>query len=328
MTFFIFDRNHNNSFSKLSVEEKQVLLTSLTSFGVNYQDSLHLDPSLSFGLEIEFVSLMLSFVSNYIDREKMYGWQVKEEEQGIISFFKNGSLYGGEITTPKSYDKKNSWESIKIVLEFLKMHGALINEFCGGHIHIGKNILEDSLLYLERFIKLWIVFEDVVIRFGNQRSSGGRKYQIHAARVCGPSLYCYLNYHTKKLNYDSFSLEIPRYRLSSLSFRDFFREDGTIEFRNPDGTLDVVLWQIRVLFFGRLLMSVKNETNDFDLIDKMICNYNMEDYTLENCAKFYFNKALILADFIFDNNLDKAFFLKTYIKEETLIRKKGNIMCP
>lgn len=323
---FLFDRNHNDFFSKLDAIKKQSLLSTLSSFSLYYQNTLYLDSSLSFGLEIEFVSMMLQLIINYIITEKKDEWNAKPEEQEIITFLRDGILYGGEVTTPKSYDRKECWESIKDILLFLKSHGAIINDYCGGHIHMGKNILEENLLYLERVIKLWIVFEDVIIRFGNQLSSGGRKYQSHAARICGPSLYCFLDYHTKSLNYKHFSREISRYRLSSLSFRDFFRDDGTIEFRNPDGTLDILLWQVRVLFFGHFLLSVKNEANDFDMIERMIRSYNAEHYTFQNCAKLQLDKALTLADFIFDNNLDKAFFLKTYMKDESLIRRKGNII--
>lgn len=319
-SYFIFDELHNDTFSTLDEEGKQLLLFSLANFQLYFRHTISLPANLSYGLEIEFVSLMLQKASFFI--QYFRNWNVAEEERNIITFLKNGILFGGEVTTPKCFDQSKYWQDIEEVLQFLKINGAEINDFCGGHIHIGKNILEDNHLYLERFIKLWIIFENVIYRFGNRFSTSGRTYQSHAARICGPALYAYLDYHTKALHINHFFRERKYFKLSSLSFSDFQRLDGTIEFRNPDGTLDSEIWQTRVLFFAFLLLSVKNEQNDFDAIERMIRSYNADACSYQNFAQFDFDQSLFLADFIFHNNLDKAMFLKCCIKDETVILKK------
>lgn len=323
-SFFIFDTLHNDSFSSLDKEGKMLLQSSISNFHLFFRDHLSLPSSLSFGLEFEFVLLVLQVVSDYLI--KYNNWHVLEEERNIITFLKNGGKYGGEVTTPKCFDQTIFWKEIQDVLIFLKKNGADINEFCGGHIHIGKNILEDNTLYLERLIKLWIVFEDVIFRFGNQLASHGRSYQAHAARICGPALYTYLDYHNKTLHTKHFFREMKHFKLSSLSFQDFEREDGTLEFRNPDGTLEVELWQTRVLFYSCLMLSVKNEKNDFEWIDYLVRKYNAENCSYQSFSQFDYDKTLLLADFIFQNNLDKAMFLKACMKDEPLIFRKGKII--
>ena len=85
---------------------------------------------------------------------------------------------------------------------------------------------------------------------------------------------------------------------------------STIEFRNPNGCLNPIIWQNNVNFFTRLLMYCSR--SDFDM-DKVLKRKKEEIY-FNNYHKAFFEQAVELADMIFDNNLDKINFLKQYFK--------------
>lgn len=53
---------------------------------------------------------------------------------------------------------------------------------------------------------------------------------------------------------------------------------------------------------------------NWDIIDKYIEDYNSKHYKLCNYNGLNIDKALILSDFIFEDELDKKNFMKQYIK--------------
>jgi len=61
------------------------------------------------------------------------------------------------------------------------------------------------------------------------------------------------------------------------------------------------------------LLKCTKEGN-WNIIDKYIEDYNSKHYKLRNYNGLNIDKALILSDFIFEDELDKKNFMKQYIK--------------
>ena len=95
---------------------------------------------------------------------------------------------------------------------------------------------------------------------------------------------------------------------------NYFNEDNTIEFRCPNGTLDSVIWQNNVNFFVKLLLYSKSTSFNDDLVQKRHKLTENKYYGLEWYKEIYIDQALELCDMMFDNNLDKVYFLRQYLK--------------
>ena len=73
------------------------------------------------------------------------------------------------------------------------------------------------------------------------------------------------------------------------------------------------LSNFNINFFFRLLLKCTKE-GKWDIIDKYIEDYKSKHYKLHNYNGLNIDKALILSDFIFEDELDKKNFMKQYIK--------------
>ena len=88
----------------------------------------------------------------------------------------------------------------------------------------------------------------------------------------------------------------------------------TIEFRCPNGTLNPVIWQNNINTVTKLMLAARNKKIDEDFLDYKL-EKEPDKFTL-------LPKALELADIIFDNDLDKMYFLKQYKKDFSFIEEK------
>ena len=93
------------------------------------------------------------------------------------------------------------------------------------------------------------------------------------------------------------------------------RERNTIEFRSPNGTFDPVVWQNNVNFLVKLMLYCKSDKFNSELIDSKI--NLMKDgmiFSFDKYSRIYMDQAIELCDLMFDNNEDKIYFLRQYIK--------------
>ena len=168
-----------------------------------------------------------------------------------------------------------------------------------------------------------MAYEDIIYRFGNGEMINTR---FSAYRYARPvvNIFDYFILH------DELFADIDRFlevfknltRNLGLNFNNYslyhtndILDKNTIEVRTPNGSLEEVIWQNNVRFFGKLFEAATN--NDLDLtrlafnIDE---NDALESKLIKDYSMLNFNKALELADLIFDNNGDKLDFLKQYVK--------------
>ena len=309
----MFDLQDNDQLSKFTSKDKKALLKFLKNYYIEYKSSLDLDEKMTFGIEIE------CFVSG--KSQQLY----EHNKPTSFSLCKEKSVhykYGWEFKSPILKDDTASWSEIKNTCEYLKSF-CKTNEHCGGHIHFGASIFDDNCKYLMNLVYLWMAYEDIIFRFGNGETLNTRyDANLYANPVTNrfKNLMFFKGVPTD--TYTFLRLFKSRMHNASLNFYNYFLyythetdDKNTIEIRSPNGTLEEVIWQNNIHFFGRLIQAAMRD--DLDLLNLyfLISGNNYSDSDIfRDYDHVNLDKALELADLIYDNNSDKLDFLKQYIK--------------
>ena len=111
-----------------------------------------------------------------------------------------------------------------------------------------------------------------------------------------------------------------RYQAINFNNIDFYNFEkytkNTIEFRSPNATTEEVVWQNNINTLSKLLL-----TSAGNLIDTEYLDYKLENEFISPSSEYFLyneinlKNALEFVDIIFDNNLDKVYFLRQYLKE-------------
>ena len=307
----MYDLNKNDYFYEMSMKEKKSLFRYLKKYIIKYKPFLGLNDNMTFGIEIECEVPCHEF----LEKHDLYSNFKVEREMSV-------GMKGIEFKSTKLHDTESAWDEIKQTCEYLKLF-CDINSRCGGHIHFGADLFDDNDYYIKNLIYLWMAYEDIIYRFGNGEMINTR---FSAYRYARPvvNIFDYFILH------DELFADIDRFlevfknltRNLGLNFNNYslyhtndILDKNTIEVRTPNGSLEEVIWQNNVRFFGKLFEAATN--NDLDLT-RLAFNIDETDALESKLIKDYsmlnFNKALELADLIFDNNGDKLDFLKQYVK--------------
>ncbi len=324
MKNFIVDPKDNNIFLKLKPRDLQELLNQIYNFYLTYRSELELPSNLTFGVEIEYEGINKEITDKFI-RENFFHWNSTCD----------GSLYsGGEIISPILIDQTLTWDNLKSICDFLKENRAIMNQNAGGHIHFGTNILGDNVKSWRLFLKTYMFYEGVLLRFLYGDKINRRKQLSRYASPIGDYIYSNLDSinHLKKVSdivkcddegYELFNINIHRkYQAINFNNVDFYyptttRWKNTLEFRSPNASSNEIIWQNNVNTLGKLLVSSHDLALDEDFI-----NYRIKHgYTSNNYnSNFLYDQlnirnALEFVDLVFDNNLDKIYFLRQYLKD-------------
>lgn len=303
----------NDFFAPMRGLDLQELLVQTENYLLEYRDKLNLPDDVTIGVEIEYEGILKKFTDRFIEN-KLNGWYSKTD----------GSLSsGGEITSPVMTDKTGYWKELKMVCDYLTKRGADTLHNAGGHIHIGTCILGEDIEAWKHFLKLYTVYENILFRFIYGDKISGRKKLFQYAPPIADRLYNNLNEinNAKDLSDIEWAIS-PREKYAALNFcnTDFYYPNNeygknTIEFRSPNATTNAVIWQNNINTFSKMLVSSKNKVMDEEFLDYKLKHefypfsgneYLYNDVNLKNVLEF--------VDLVFDNNLDKIYFLRQYLK--------------
>lgn len=307
------DSDSNEPFVFLRGLDLQDLLVQTESYFLEYRDKLNLPDDVTIGLEIEYEGVSKILTDKFIEN-RLNGWHSK----------KDGSLNsGGEITSPVMTDKIKYWKELKIVCDYLTKSRADTLHNAGGHIHIGACVFGEDVEAWRHFLKLYIAYEGVLFRFVYGDKISGRRKLLKYAPPIADRLYNYLN----RLNEARDLLDIDwvvssRERRAALNFHNtsFHNpnsgdDKNTLEFRNPNATTDAVIWQNNINAFAKMLVSSRDKVMDEEFLDYKLKH---EFYPYSGNEHLYndvhLKNALEFVDLVFDNNLDKVYFLRQYLK--------------
>lgn len=307
--FKLINPNSNIIFSSMSDIMTDVFLEFLSDYDLEYRSSLNFKKTTTFGFEIEFEDADFDEIRNYLS-SKSDKW---------FLLFDPSLKNGGEIPTPILKDNIVYWFLVKELCDTIGKY-ASINGNCGGHIHVGSQVLGSSNVSLLNFLKMWSSYEHVLYRFSYGSDDRPRKVLREYAKPISNDFWkAYIKFKDiPTIN----SLEIIKYvsviRNIGVSLKYLLPyerpEISTVEFRCPNGSLNPIIWQNNVNLFVKLLEYCKEPNFDHNTVN---LRHKRRERIYSNLHKYnliYLKDAFELSDLIFNNNLDKINFLKQYVK--------------
>lgn len=321
--FKFINPNSNDKLLKLAGSKEELLRLLNHNFYLQLKNNLNLDKNISLGLEIEVEhSGIIQVKKQFFDNDVSDAWQVIHDWT-----LKDGV----EIKSPILVSSEKNWQDLKRVCELLEPI-SLIDQRCGGHIHIGAHILKDNPEAWLNFIKLWSVYENIIFRFSYGDWLSARKSLLKYAKPM--SIYFWSDY--LKLKKENASLEqiisrLSRSKYQSVNFCNVKLDSAglslknTIEFRCPNGTLIPEVWQNNVNFFASILNYCQSSSFDDDIVSKRYEDNKSNHLNLKTYDAINLEQALELSDMIFNVNLDKLYFLKQYLKSLEIYQKSKDV---
>ena len=316
--FKFLNPNSNDKLSNLNHSDLNEFLRLLDKYYLYMRERLGFDKFITFGLEIEFHEAMLERLNKRL-KELLPGWEAIPE---------TAASNAGEIPTPIMYDTKAYWKKFSIACK-LAFECGINAHNCGGHIHVGANILGQNSSAWKNFILLFTAYEHIIFRFCygellTERESlyiyaeplytsfwNDIKSQINSSNDLESTIEILNRGWAHAVNLDNVTVPIS----SKLEF------GNTIEFRNPNGSFNPIIWQNNLNLVINLLLYSKNPNfDDSRVLRRQKISYN-NFYNLLDYRKIYLDQALELCDLIFTNNFDKVYFLRQYLKSFQIGKK-------
>lgn len=294
----------NIDFKTISGCKCEEVLKKMANYKIKFRDKLNINSELTFGLEIEFENAFL----NEIKKEvliKFSNWNVVEESS-LKKYDNFGRTMGGEVVSPILTDSKNTWKTVRNLCKLLDDNNAYIWEKSGLHINLGSQIIkgEDWL----KFLKIWVIYEDIIYRFAYGLMSKPRSNIYKYASPISQKIYPCIDDIS-----DCFDIlrQDKKWGLQLKNVKSMYYEDNNrIEIRCPNGSTNPIIIQNDINFFINLFLCVN--TIDIDYLNYQIKKFKpkeIKEYEIINI-----DKALELANIIYNNNYDKLLFLKQYYK--------------
>lgn len=297
----------NEILSNLSPNDLLDMIILLEKLYLEPRTTLNLPQDITFGVEIEFEHADMNKLRNLLEARDIT-WTLA---------YDNSLNAGAELDSSVLTDKESSYKQITKVCNTIK-ECAIAGPSSAGHIHIGSHILKNYKSW-DNFLKSWITYENVIYRFlyGEYLTPRERilKYAFPIQRL--------LSADFQKLHPNNNSLKelvniISHERYQGVNFKRVtsyeYEENNTIEFRTPNATLDVVIWQNNINFLTKFLLYASNSDYNSDIVTARRTKNNLKYANISLYNQIYLEQALELADEIFNNNLDKLYFLRAYLK--------------
>lgn len=308
--------DRNNMFSSFRGNDLKELLNEVSNFLLEYRKILNISSNnVTFGCEIEYERVNRAKVDKFI-QTNLPMWESK----------KDGSLsYGGEITSPIMVDNEKNFNDLKKVCDFLKSNRADTFHNAGGHIHVGAKLLGEDVDAWRLFLKLYTAYENILFRFSYGDKDSGRSKILQYAKPVADELYSKMD----RLNIADYLFYIELYvpkkdRRYALNFcnvkfehiNDIWKLKNTLEFRCPNASINPIIWQNNINAFTKMIVSSKDKVMDEEFLDYKL-NNEFISYNNDACLYEIINLKNVLefVDLVFDNNLDKVYFLRQYLKD-------------
>lgn len=283
---------------------------------ITYRNSLNLPKNVTFGIEIEYENVVKDTMTHLLNEEKtinmdLNGW-INKSEIDIEEYNEIGEAVNGEINSPILRDEIKTWKNLRNILNLMDRNGAIITEKCGGHVNIGSHIIGKNTKYLRNFILLWILYEKEINKFSsgefNRKRNDIKRIFEPISKAINTNKFVDIkgkfnkNFLIDECLFDkchAFHIDTP--------IKNKFSIGNRIEFRVPNASLSEEIWQNYINFFSRFLIACKK---DLDI-----------EYTLYK-IKNNLHNPIELADFVFDNDIDKNNFLIQTLKTNKIYQKE------
>lgn len=314
--------NLNNNDTLKNIDREQ-LIEFIKNFYLTYRQSLNIKTDATFGYELEYEEKTITPPQGRCyEGFPTFLLCTELQKQGIKYLFSDDQTVavGGEVITDILKDNIETWEQLDKICSIVRTFG-YEGESCGGHFHIGMQSFKD-LNSVKKFIKLWSKYENVLYRFyyGQYRNNRPaiRRFAMSIRNVYKVNVYKSLE-EIKNATIDRY------YCVNFKNAKNFELGDkNTIEIRCPNASLNPIILQNNVNVI--LKMIEKCNEDDFDIEEESSKEFEYTDvYSYE---KFDYDHAFEFADLVFDNNLDKLYFLRQYFKDFVVRDNKSVLLNP
>ena len=326
--FKILNPNDNTMLTSLSKDELDIVINYLNEYYLELRKSIGNYPNDTAGFEFEFEDYDENLIRREMIKNNYFDEGYKLYEDGEDCYY----YVIGEVCTPVLNVSNINWNRIKDLCYIIKRNGYIGNN-CGGHIHIGAQILENKKKSLTNFAALIIAYENILARFFYGNFINERLVMhTYAPPVANDWYDEYL--HFESFFYSKYSCNDiinilsgyhKKNQFINLSYANYLgvnEINNTFEYRAPNGTLDPIIWQNNLNLIIKL-MKYCNKT-DFNL--EIVENRIKKNILFFGDYKYYrsvhLEAAIEFCDLIFDNNLDKIYFLRQYLKDKNITDSK------
>ena len=273
-----------------------VLESQLINSPMEFRSKLTLPYKANFGLELELDKVDLLEVRELVGRNIGGDFSVKNDKSLTTGM-------NAEINTPVLRNSKATWELLKRMGELLKKINASYDR-CSFQVNFDGSLLpsvEDRV----KFLKIYAMYEDIVYRFSKGEDLS---YRDSLEEYASPIILTLKG--VLSINNDAVVEMFSNQKRYGICFKS--RDCDLIEFRTPNMTDNVCLWQNYVTFFYYLLNLVYSGKINMREVDEYISNYS-RIYILENYEKEKEEKALQLSKKLFCNSTDRINFMHQYL---------------
>lgn len=273
-----------------------VLESQLINSPMEFRSKLTLPHKANFGLELELDKVDLLEVKELVGRNIGGDFSVKNDKSLTTGM-------NAEINTPVLRNSKATWELLKRMGDLLKKINASYDR-CSFQVNFDGSLLpsvEDRV----KFLKIYAMYEDIVYRFSKGEDS---TYRDSLEEYASPIILTLKG--VLSINNDAVVEMFSNQKRYGICFKS--RDCDLIEFRTPNMTDNVCLWQNYVTFFYYLLNLVHSGKINMREVDEYISSYS-RIYILENYEKEKEEKALQLSKKLFCNSTDRINFMHQYL---------------
>lgn len=273
-----------------------VLNNQLINSPMEFRSKLTLPHKANFGLELELDKVDLLEVRELVGRNIGGDFSVKNDKSLTTGM-------NAEINTPVLRNSKATWELLKRMGELLKKINASYDR-CSFQVNFDGSLLpsvEDRV----KFLKIYAMYEDIVYCFSKGEDS---TYRDSLEEYASPIILTLKG--VLSINNDAVVEMFSNQKRYGICFKT--KDCDLIEFRTPNMTDNVCLWQNYVTFFYYLLNLVHSGKINMREVDEYISNYS-RIYILENYEKEKEEKALQLSKKLFCNSTDRINFMHQYL---------------
>ena len=302
-----------------------------------YREKLNIPERILFGVEIEYVDALFdevikkfqifnkedktkyfSLPAFYMFFEEYLKWNCVHE--GTVQYIDDDdNIYGGELTSPILFNDINCFKALKKACELLNSIKDLTTNFrCGLHIHVDRTIYGNDAKTFIRLLKTWMIFENVIYRFASGESERLRSLVKEYARPINKQVYKELE-QISKVKEDNFNEVIKTFRKKYYGITFFNTQKSyqavknTFEIRMFNGTTDPTIIQNDINFITNFLLYMINENYDEEYIDYEVKKFTPFEFL--DLQKIDMEHATRLADMIYNDDIDKLYFMKQYLKQ-------------
>jgi len=326
--FEYLNPNDNVNLSQLTNGDKLNVLFQLKKYYLEIRKKLGFSQDITFGLEIEIGDSLTHIIE--LEMNNIFGyndWKLVPEDS-----IPNGA----EINSPILTDSEKTWMDVENICDIASCNGC-ITDNTSAHVHIGVQILGNNSKYWRNFALLWATYENIIFRFLYGEYISQRSIISEFAMPVSSDFIKNLDRieerskvanagHMFKI-FDSGDDNIKVRRRKSVNFTNVsklqsymynsFGIMNTVEFRSANGTFNPVIWQNNVNLIVKLMLYCKSAKFDEDVIMRRLKQIIDEEIPSDiyRYSRIYNDQAIELCDLIFDNNLDKIYFLRQYIKD-------------